>query len=441
MTHILALVGKDLRILARSRATLLAMVAYPIGLALLAALATGGAERSRVAYVDEARLPDTIAIGSTRLDYRALLDGVSRRVDLQRMEPGAARRALAAGDVVAVVTIPRTFVTDLRSTLRSPVVRLETRGGAAGERVQREVQALVYDVNNAVQRDLLQSNLGFLKLLVTGGTTTFLGRDITVLGLDRTAAIARELEAQASDPASRAKLDEILGFANDAQLALGFAEPTLRTVAHPVELETRRLTDRSILQGRAAALLAAAAIVLLGLPLGAGALASERADRTAVRLLRGLVTPLALVTAKTALVAFCGGLLALVALPAVALFLDVPPSRIPLAVGLAVVGAAATGALGAALGALVRDTSGAALVAALLAVPFLLAALVAAAQETPSLAVVGQLFPLAPLARGLEDALFRSGAGREALASGAQLVALGAAAFLVAWRRAPRLAE
>jgi hypothetical protein len=67
------LLAKDARRLLRAPLLLLALVVYPLLIALLLGLVVRyAAERPRIALVDEAGLPRTIAIGSRHFDLRSL---------------------------------------------------------------------------------------------------------------------------------------------------------------------------------------------------------------------------------------------------------------------------------------------------------------------------------------------------------------------------------
>ena len=135
----------------------------------------------------------------------------------------------------------------------------------------------------------------------------------------------------------------------------------------------------------------AAGVVLGGLLLGTASLATEREERTLPRLLRGRLGSLRLVLAKVLFVTLVGLLLA-----TLLVLLQVPASgrgNVTAVLVLALAGAAA-GACGVLVAALVRDLAAAAFVALLVAVPFLIAALVGRAGT--GVARVGDAFPVRP---------------------------------------------
>ncbi len=434
------LVGKDLRILRRSVGLSVGFLLYPLLVGVLLGVAADRAGQPRIALVDEAKLPAIVDVAGTRLDYGALLADVDRRAEIVRLKPADAAAELRSGSVAAVITIPRKFIADLRSTLQSPAIRIDVRQGTAGERATREVQSLVYGINERLQRDLLETNIGFLKLLVAGGSTEFLGQNVDILGLDRTAAIAEDLRGRTSNPADQKSLDSILDFARDARLAVGFAEPTLRQVAHPVVLETRNVEGRGILEGRAAALVAASTLLLLGLPLGARLTAIEREEGVGARLFALGVSPTALLTAKIVLTTLVVTIVGIVVCVAATLLAGGDTSRVVAALPILVVGSAAAGSLGALCAVAVRDAAAAPLITVLVAVPFLLAGVLGISGGV-DLGGLDGVFPLSPLAAGLDSALFAPAGLRGSLGPLALLAAIALIAAVIARPLVRRLAS
>ena len=111
---------------------------------------------------------------------------------LIRLDEAEAKRELADGKVVAVLTVPPGFVATLQQMVKSPTLELAvTRGGTSG-RVRQQVQALVYTLNLKLQRAYIDANLEYVRLLLHGGDGHFLGQSFDVIGLDGT---KRELAA------------------------------------------------------------------------------------------------------------------------------------------------------------------------------------------------------------------------------------------------------
>ena len=298
MKAVALVVRKDLLVLRRAPVLLATLVAYPLVVALLVGLVAGYASsKPRVALVDEAGLPHTITLAGQRFDVDATIRRVSRNVKLVRLSRSEAARELRNGEIVATITIPPTFLSDLRGMLKSPSLDVRTSRGTIGSRVTQQIQALVYQLNRQLQGAFIQTNLGYVDALKHGATITFLGRDIDVLGLDRSAKLLEKL------PPSPER-DRVLDFVHDARLALAETGAAMRATANPIEF--RQISE----QGRTWALSAqvqayalAVTIAFLALLLAATALASERDENVIGRLVRGLVSFGQLVWAKVALAA------------------------------------------------------------------------------------------------------------------------------------------
>ena len=132
----LLLLRKDLRVLRRSPLLLVVLLAYPLLVAGLVGLVAGYASsKPRVALVDEDNLPATLVLGGHRFHVDRTIARVSHDVKLVRLSPDEAERQLRTGKVVAVVTVPRGFVADLRAMVRSPQLVLQTTHGGLSPRV------------------------------------------------------------------------------------------------------------------------------------------------------------------------------------------------------------------------------------------------------------------------------------------------------------------
>ncbi len=405
------IVRKDLRVLARSRGLLLGLVLYPLLLAVLIALvAREAGGRPRIAYVDEAHLPAILKVGTSTVDYGALLRGVAEHVEVVPMSVRDANDALADGSVLAIVRVPAGFVDDLASTIRSPAVDVTVRGGLGGQRAVREIESLAYQLNTGVQKQLLAQALKFLRLVVTGGSIHVGTTRLDMLGLAPAALTVDDLARRATSPADRAALLRVRDFATAARLALAFADPSLKVVAQPVTIaEHHRGTD-DLLGTRGIGVVLAVGIVLASVLLGAGALAAEREEQTLTRLLRGRVTLTTVVAAKVAHVAIVGSALGLgvtLLYQLVAVLTGAPApgiGRIALALPVFAVSAAASGAVGALIATLARDLAGSALVSALVALPFVLVGL--APRLGGSVAIVTGSFPFSPSVDGIAGVLY-----------------------------------
>ena len=205
---------------------------------------------------------------------------------------------------------------------------------------------------------------------------------------------------------------------------------------------------RSVVDGRrtpletfAVAVAAVVSLMLVTLVLAAGLLALERQDDTLRRLVRGLVRPASLLAEK-ALVAGAGGVVVGgLLLGLVSLFVPLDWGRSPLWLLALAAGGAAFGALGAALGTLVRDVQAASLAAFALALPLAFLAVVPQSAVSATLydaiRAVSAVFPFRPALDALDRALGSGGSLAGPLVQLALLtVAYGAAARLAVRRAA-----
>jgi ABC-type multidrug transport system permease subunit len=417
MRAIRALLSKDFRILRRSPLMVALLVIYPLALAVLvgAVIADAGA-RPRVAFVDNDHLPESATIGNLHIEIGDLLRSVKGEVSLVPMSDAKARSALSRGDVVAVVVVPQGFLAELKGLLSSPTLTLETSRGAARDRVLREVQSVVFRLNLRLQNVLLQSNINYLRTLVHGGTAEFLGRKVTVLGLQNSVTKIQQVRGtlDKNDPRN-APLAEIGRFAGQTTLALGAAEGTLAATAHPVQLHEIVRPGRSYLLGSQLQSYAlAVSLCFVGVLLAAGAIALERDENVIGRLSRGLASATALVVEKVILTAIVctilGGLLAIafgVAVSVQGAGGGQPWSRLPLLLPALAAAGAAIGSLGVLVGTLARELRTAAILALALVLPMIFLGIVPH-ELSPTAATVSDVFPFAPSAHVFSDVLFVS---------------------------------
>jgi ABC-2 type transport system permease protein len=431
--------AKDLRVLRRSPFLLGVLVAYPIAIALLVGLVAGYANsKPRVAFVDEDGLPAVITVGGHKFHVQSTIDRVSRNVRLVRLSPKEADRELRTGKVVATITVPPGFVDDLKQMAKSPTLVLRTTKGGVAPRVNQQVQALVFSLNRQLQEAYIAANLEYVRLILHGGSGTFLGRHFTVLGLDGAEQLLRELPRGP-------RLDRIRRFVEVARLALAQTGDALEATAHPIELKQAPEEGRTwALSAQVQAYALALTISFLTLLLAAGAIAAERDENTIGRLARGLVSLGELVAAKI-------GLAVVVALAlgmSIALLFGgiiqvggvvggEPWARLPLlAIGLALAGAA-LGGLGALLGALAREARTASLVAVLVVLPIVFLGLVPG-EIVPVAGWISDGLPFAHAVRFFASALYDTSPwgtlAREAVWLAGLALVFGAAARVAARR-------
>ena len=405
MTAIVRLLAKDARRLVRSPLLLVALVVYPLLIALLLGLVVRYAqERPRVALVDEAGLPATIQLGERRFDLRALFEDAAE-VELVRVPADEAERELATGRVVASLTIPRDFTVKLRRLNESPRIVLRTSRGVVGTRVVEKMRALTYGLNLTLQKAYIDANLGYVELLERGGTGRLGNTEVTVMGLQRA---RHELEglARSSDPEVAAAAKELASFVGQVGGAVDQVAAFLKATANPVELVDEEEGGRTwLLSAQVQSYALGLALAFVAVLLGAASITGEREEQTLGRLVRGLVRPAVLVAEKVLFVAGIGaaiGVLLAVVFGAVVELGGVtggqPWERLPLLAGGLALAAAAFGALGVLLGTLARDASGAMLLALLVGLPVVLLGVVPAG----SFALADTLASLVPFGHAVD---------------------------------------
>ena len=426
MSAVALLLRKDLTVLRRSPLLLGALLAYPIVIALLVGLVAGYASsKPRVAWVDEDNVPAVVQVAGHRFHVQTIIDQVSSNVTLVRMSADEAARELSSGKVVATITVPAGFVGTLETAARSPSLVLRTGKGALASRVTQQVQALVYQLNRELQGVFIKANLVFVRLLLHGGTGSFLGRKFTVLGLDGT---ERVLAGMPPDK----RVQAIRDFVRDARIGLAQTGSALKATAHPILLRQPKETGRSwVLSAQVQSYGIALTVTFLALLLAAGAAAAERDEGTVGRLRRGLVSFGQLVWSKVALAGAVALALGLAIALAFGVIIQVggvtggePWRRLPLLVVGLVIAGGSVGALGALLGALAREARSASLVALLVVMPIVFLGLIPA-EVVPPAGWLSAALPFAHAVSFFRSALYDLSPWGEVARQGLWLLVLG----------------
>ena len=433
MRPVLLLLRKDLTVLRRSPLLLGALLAYPIVIALLVGLVAGYASsKPRVAFVDEDGIPPVVVVGGHRFHIRQVIDQVANEVTLVRLSPEEADRELASGKVVATITVPPGFLSELVTTVRSPKLILRTTNGGLAPRVTQQMQALVYRLNRKLQVGFIDANLRYVNLILHGGNATFLDKHFDILGLD-------DMEQELNGLPPSARVERIRRFTRVARLALAQTGNALRATANPIELAQPKSKGRSwVLSAQVQSYGIALTVTFLSLLLAAGAAAAERDEGTIGRLRRGLVSRGQLVWAKVALAGVVGVALG----AALALVFGVvveaggvtggePWSRLPLLLVGVLLAACVVGAVGTLLGALAREARTASLLAVLVVLPVVFLGLV----PRGAVAVawwISDFLPFSHAVRFFSAALYDPSPWRNVAIETAWLLGLGAAFWALA---------
>ncbi|WP_217914144.1 ABC transporter permease [Miltoncostaea marina] len=442
MRAALLILRKDLRLLVRTPALLLALIAYPVLVALLVALALQtGERRPDVAVVDLDASGRSVAVGDERLTVDDYIDRLDDDVDIRRMDAAQADEALDAGRVAAVLTIPEGFIADLQSGIRQPELRLRTsrRSPIEADALERNLESAVYRLNGRLAEGYVDQVLQLVDLVQNGGDLAYFGRSGDALGLRRARALVTGLQASLGEEGRgelAGRLAPVLEFIDETQENLDLARPAANAISAPIRLEVTAAPEgREPLSafGVAAALLVS--LGLAGVLLGAAATASEREEHVLTRLGRGLVSPWWLALAKMTFTALAALVIGLALLAGVALTTSLGVGRWHLWIAALVLAGLAFGAAGALVGALARETRTAVLVALMLALPLLALGLI---PDADAAAAVASVVPFGPAFRAFQAILVEPSLGGDlALTLGhlALLAAVFGAAAGVALRR------
>ena len=436
---------KDLRLLGRTPVIILVLVAYPLLVALLVALALQSDERRPdVALVVNDTTGRSVEVGGQRLSIDDYVGRLSEDVDVRELGADEARAALDDGRVAAVLTIPEGFISDLQSGVRQPVIELTAsrRSPIEADAISRRLEAAVFRLNQRLAIGYVDSVLRLVDLVVEGGGIDFLGRSGDALGLRRSRVLVEDVQEQlraAGEPVAAQRLAPLLNFIDETRNNLDLARPAANAIRAPIELEvTEGPQGREPLSafGFAAALLVS--LGLAGVLLAAAAMSSEREDHALARLRRGLISPPSLVAEKMVFTAAACLLVGLLLLGGVAIFTSLAVGRWGLwAIALALAGLA-FGAFGVLAGALARETRTALLVALMLALPLLALGLL---PDADLASAISQIVPFGPAFDAFQTLLVEPTVPAGDLTLTLGHLALLAAAFggLAAWavRRRP----
>ncbi len=444
MRAIALLLGKDARVLARSRLLAAGLVVYPLLVALVVGLVVRYAgERPEISLVGEARLPDIVRVGDRTFDFRKVL-AQAPEVRLVSRSPADAARELASGRSLATLVIPSDFAERLSEMRASPRIVLRTTSSGLSTRVVEKVRALVYSLNLELQQAYITANLAAVDLVLRGGSGSIGKTHFTLLGIDKAEQRLAVL-ARSHDRAVAARARELEAFLGQLRGAVGQVGVFLRATANPIVLTTTTAGGRAwLLSAQIQVYALALTLAFVTTLLGAAAITAEREDAVIGRLARGLA-PLGRVIVEklvfAALVAtVIGAALALVfglivAMGGVAG--GEPWSRLPLLVCGLVLAAGAFAAFGVLLGTLGRDSGTAMLLAFVVALPLSLLGVVPGGAGIARWA--GDLFPFGHAA-GLFSGILYDASPLEAFTRGAAwLVALAVGFGLLARLGARRL--
>jgi len=439
---------KDLRILRRSPLLVALLVIYPIAIALLIgfALSRGPGKPAIAIYNEIPASQRSFEVAGSRLNASEYLPALLRSVDVVRAASRAdARRLVRDGKVLGAVILPPDITQKLATGREQPTIEVLYNGEDAVKQryVASVIRARMAEANLALSHRFQQATVGYLRLLLEGGTLTILGREVNILGLENAHAItAGAIAALPLRSPLRTSLAPVAQFGRIAIENLGVSRDVLKSVGQPVRVRQVIVGGkRTPLDTFAAAISVTVSLMFLTLLLAAGLLALEREEHAFSRLVRGLVSRVGLLIEKISLAALCAfGVTLLMLLTLGGLFIELDWSRFPQWLLALALGAVAFAALGVAIGGLAREVRAASLLAFLLSLPIVFLALVPSGAVSDGLydvvQVVSACFPFKATLQALDAALNGGGGLAAPLAHLALLaVAYTALARLAVGRR------
>jgi ABC-2 type transport system permease protein len=390
------------------------LVIYPIVIALLIGFAISSPPaRPRVAVYSGVQAGHgTIAFGSQRVRLAKYAKELYRSIE--PLHAGSPRQAIAdvrEGRALAALIIPADIDQQIQELIKTgagnPTVRIvfNSRDPLEHDLVQQAVQTRVDDVQYAVSQQLMKLLIADLQKVLSGGSVSFLGHTIHLLGLRGIRAIVQSTIASLPRSSKqRPALQQVADFANLAIDGLAIAGPDIGGVTRPLTVQESDVSGSTTPASSYA--IAIAAVVLLmfvTLLVAAGMLALERSENAYRRLVRGLVRPELLLAEKMVLAAVCALLMTLAMSAAISIFVPLAWGRFELWIVALAVGGISFAALGVAVGALARDVSIASLLAFLISLPVAFVALVPSAAVSGGLnAVLGVISFVFPFRAALE---------------------------------------
>jgi len=414
---------KDLQIMRRSPLLTTLLVAYPIVIAVLIGFALSrGPEKPRVAFLNEVP-PDTpLNVGGESFDLAGAKSELCQRIECVPVSSEQeARQKVESGDVLGALILPADLVDKLQTLAglspESPTVKVlvneedPVKAGLVDDRIS----ALLAAANLRISREVSDVSTSYLKIILDGGDFSFLGTDLSVLGLKRSEEILRDVRDQIPPgSADLDQLDSVIRFSHLAAQNLGVADNLLAAVSQPIGVDKEVVNGATpSLDTFAIAVAATITLMFVTVLLVAGSLALEREENAFARLTRGLVSKTALLGEKVLLGIVAALAVTLLMLAGLGLFVDLDWGRFPLWVPAILAGGAGFAAFGAAIGGAAREVRAASLLAFMVSLPVAFLSLVPSGAVAPGLydaiGVVTALFPFDPALRALTGALDAGG--------------------------------
>jgi ABC-type Na+ efflux pump permease subunit len=375
------LLQKDLKILARSRLLLVVLIVYPIAIALLIGLAISRSPgKQKVAIVDETPPGQTVEVGGKRVEVSKYAEELFNQVQSVSVPSRAqAIKEIESGKVLAAVVIPADIASRIATGVSPGSVEVLYNGNALEQSIVRsQLGSALAQANLGFSEQLQRAAAQVIDSLLKGGNISILGAPALV-GLDQISPQLRAIIARQPPGPDRAALERIAAFSGFAAQNLGIAKSALSTIGQPIQVKSTVVQGRRTpLDSFAVVVAVSVSLMFVSVLLAAGGVAIEREEHALPRLARGPVSREGILVEKGLLASSCSLPLAFAMLAGIGAFVSLEWSRVGLWLLALVFGALAFGALGVAIGALVREVRAASLLAFLLSLPLAFLALVPA---------------------------------------------------------------
>ena len=217
------LLGKDLKILARSRLLVSLLVVYPVAIALLIGFAISASpSKPKVAVVDETPPGETITLGGRRVGLDEYTNELFDHVQVVRVPTRAQAVAkVASGDVLAAIVIPPDIVSKISSGVSQAHAEVIYNGDALKQSfVRSAIDSALAQANLALSQQIKSVAVHDLNLLLSGGKIGPLGSQ-ELIGLRQLPATLKGIAARQPHGQDRATLTRIAGFAEPCREQLG----------------------------------------------------------------------------------------------------------------------------------------------------------------------------------------------------------------------------
>jgi ABC-2 family transporter protein len=414
---------KDLQILRRSPLLTALLVIYPIAIAVLIGFALSrGPEKPRVAFLNQVPEEQQLALGTEgEFDKVAAKEELCERVECVDVESREeAEQKVADGEVLGALILPPDLLDKLESltslTPERPTVEVlvNEEDPVKARLVDDRINTLITEANLLLSQRVSEQAANYLDLLLEGGTFSFLGQTIDILGLERSGEILEALRKEVSDRTLRDTIDQVVRFASLARQNLDLALPLLGAVAQPIEVDKQVVSgDAPSLDSFAIAVAATVTLMFVTVLLVAGALALEHEENAFARLTRGLVGKSSLLAEKVLLGIAVSLVVTLLMLGGLELFVSLDLGRFLLWLPAIAAGGAGFAAFGAAIGGAAREVRASSLLAFMVSLPIAFLSLIPSGTVSPTLfdviGVVTAIFPFDAALRALEGALDAAG--------------------------------